>query len=688
MPIVLLLRCYGLVCLLALFAGCSSSSDVSYYPTVIAEGRAAVQEAMQEAKATAVSVALVDGDRVVWSEAFGIADRALGKNADTATLFGICSVSKMIATVATMILVDRGMVSLDQPVARYLPQFAMPLDPRYRDITVRMLLNHSSGLPGNDLRGAFTVDPFPGYGAQVMDGFRYQRLKNAPGAVSAYNNDGFTMVQNLVRAVTGQEYQTFVQQNILTPLGMQASRYMTVPLPQSGYAASYSGADQQHLYFVNAYGSGGLFSTPEEMSRLALMFINNGLYGTNRILSVQSVAAMASDQRLGTYNPVPWESYRFGLGWDTMAQPGLAAAGVLAWQKTGDLDGYYGANMIVLPNEKLAVVVLGASNSFSSEQAVKISERILLRTLVAKGRIPAMPDQLSTTPLPVKVVAAEDTTTYPGIYSSSNGTFRLRFNSDETITVEEYTTAWNPKFSSFKLRSDGWFAADGDPTTGLRLLTDGGRTYFAYRKPEGFGHYYLTTLFAQRLDELPAISDEWPARSGETWLPVNTDSSILLLSKGAATCQLEAISGLTGYLRGKNMQRDLVPPSTARLNGMFLFMADGIRDFVEVSQETWQGQSRLRSGSYLYRPLSGVPTLLTGASTLAIDSEGFTEWLALPVAGTVTISNATNWFLYDAALKELRSGTAGGSVTFFGTGAKYLALYGTPGVLINLNLTQ
>ena len=220
----------------------------------------------------------------------------------------------MLATVSTMILVDQGRISLDEPVTTYIKDFSMPLDPRYRDITVRMLLNHSSGLPGNDSRGAITADPFSGYAAQVMEGLKYQRLKHDPGALSAYNNDGFTMIDNLVKAVTGQEYPDFVRQNILTPLGMNSSRYMTVPLPDGSYARSYAGDSKLTMYYLNVYSTGGLFSTPEELSRLAVMLMNKGLYGARRILSEQSVAVMAQDQRMGSFNPVPYDDIPFRLG--------------------------------------------------------------------------------------------------------------------------------------------------------------------------------------------------------------------------------------------------------------------------------------------------------------------------------------------------------------------------------------
>jgi CubicO group peptidase (beta-lactamase class C family) len=674
--------CFILYALVTL-AGCSHSSSSEHaYSATIAEGRTAVQDIMAESGATSVSVALVDGDRLIWSEAFGKADRGADRNVTTNTLYGICSVSKMLATVATMILVDREKISLDEPVTTYIKNFSMPLDQRYRDITVRMLLNHSSGLPGNDMRGTVTTVPFAGYAAQMMDGLKYQRLKHGPGTISEYNNDGFTMIENLVKAVTGQDYADFVRENILGPLGMDSSRYQTEPLPEGSYARSYAGDTKLTLYSFNVYGSGGLFSTPEDLSRLAIMLINKGVYSYRRILSAKSVAAMAQDQRLGSFNPVPYEENRFGLGWDTVAQPGLAAVDIASWQKTGDMNGYYGANIAVAPEEKLGVVVFGASNSFDSSYAVKISERILLRALVDRGRLAEMPKPLSTTSLPVKAVTQEEKNTFTGFYTSGSGVYRLGFGADDSLSVDELRSAWTPKYQNFKLRSDGWYAADGDPITALRLLTRGGRDYYALRLKRGFGHYSTTMMSGQRLDDKPAISAAWQARLSETWLLVNAD----LILKGPSF-QFSTINGLTGYLMGNNILRDMTPPSDDRLDGMFLTLPDGGKDLQEPGIETWNGQKWLRLGSYLYRPLSGISLLASGQSTVSIGSDGFAEWRRLPSSGTLFISGATYWFLYDADFKEIASGMGSGSPLFSGTGAKCLVLFGTNEAMISLNLT-
>jgi CubicO group peptidase (beta-lactamase class C family) len=672
---------------LVLLAGCgNSTSPDNPYSAAMAEGRAAVEEVRQETGARGISVALVDGDRVIWSEAFGAGT--------TDSLYAICSVSKMMATVAVMILVDQGLVSLDEPVTTDIPSFTMPLDPRYRDITVRMLLNHSSGLPGNDTRGGITMAPFPGYSAQMMEGLKYQRLKHAPGTMSAYNNDGFTMVENLVKAVTGQDYPAFVRENILTPLGMNSSRYQTEPLPEGSFVSPYDGATRLPMYFFNVYATGGLFSTPEELSRLAIMLINKGVYGSRRILSAKALETMAQDQRLGSFNPVPNDELHFGLGWDTVAEPGLSAVAVQAWDKTGDMTGYYGTSITVVPEEKLGVMVFGASGSrataFESAHAVKISERILLRALVERGRLAAMPRELPVTPLSTKAVTAEEKSTYPGYYSSSTGVFRLSYGANDAISVDAFDGNWRPEYRDFKLRSDGWYAADGDPIKALRLLTRSGRAYIALRMKRGAGHYSVTTLLGQRLDDQPAIAAPWEARIDEQWLPVNKETYVNFPVKiEDPTFQLSRLPELPGYLMANNILRAMTPPPDDRLDGMFLFLPDGIKAVVDVGMEPREGQQWLRLGSLLYRPRFGLPLLPAGPSTISIGTEGFAEWRQLPPAGTLSISGATYWFLYDvdgAALRELASGTGSGAPLFSGAGAKYLLLFGTIDAPINLNL--
>jgi hypothetical protein len=120
---------------------------------------------------------------------------------------------------------------------------------------------------------------------------------------------------------------------------------------------------------------------------------------------------------------------------------------------------------------------------------------------------------------------------------------------------------------------------------------------------------------------------------------------------------------------------------------MFMTLPDGGRDPQDAGIESRLGQDWLRLGSYLHRPLSGVPLLPAGATAVAIGSDGFTEWRRLPASGALSISGAGYWFLYDADLAELAYGPGSGNPSFSGSGAKYLALFGVRGAAINLTLT-
>ncbi len=672
-----------------LFLGCHTASD--HNPTcdaTISEGRKAIQEAMESLGAASVSVALVDSERVIWSEAFGKADRDTGVDATTETLYSLCSISKMFATVAVMILVERGDVALDEPLVTYVPEFSIPNDERYRDITVRMLLNHSSGMPPYET-GEASLDPIPEYASLMLEGIKHQRLLHEPGAMSGYNNDGFTMTQNLIKAVTGKDYPDFIQEEILSPLEMSRSQFQDHPLPEGGYARSYDGDTLAPLPTLNIYATGGLFSTAEEMSRLAMMLLNDGVYGSHRILSPASITAMAQDERKDTFNPVPNENFRFGLGWDTIAQPGLE--GVIGWQKGGDVSGYYGTNILVVPSEKLAVVVMGATGSlasqFTSSTATDLTTQIMLRALVERGKLPRMPDPLPSNSLPLGTVTQEEKDAYSGFYASSNGILRVTFEADDSLTVDLFSEGWGPLYKDYKLRTDGWYAVEGKPVKALQFLTRSGHTYLALRYPGASPHYSTTMMAAQMLEEAPPVSEVWMARLEETWLPVNEELYVAFPETNAEPARrLYAIPGLTGYLAGNTILREMNPPSEDRLDGLFLTEPDGMRALYDAVIENRGGQEWLWLGSALLRPKSGVPLLDEGRTTLTVEAGRSGEWLRLPAAGSLTINNATHWILYDENVSEIDSGTSNGSVTLSGSDEKYLVLYGNTKTEIELVL--
>ncbi|WP_053077575.1 serine hydrolase domain-containing protein [Burkholderia cepacia] len=203
------------------------------------------------------------------------------------TRFNINSVSKVMAALSGLILQDRGKFDLDTPIVRYLPSFTM-LSPEYTQITMRHLLSHSSGIPGMTLHNANTLGaPFAGLAEATQAMLANSHLKHLPGEMAVYCNDGFAMVEHVVAAVTGQSYVDFVQQNILTPLNMTNSGFLTsASPPASSYAMPYlKGRFLDTLEFVNGYASGELNTTSADMMKLAQILLNRDVFQGRQIAS-------------------------------------------------------------------------------------------------------------------------------------------------------------------------------------------------------------------------------------------------------------------------------------------------------------------------------------------------------------------------------------------------------------------
>ena len=317
-------------------------------------------------------------------------------------------------------------------------------DPRYKDITVRMILNHSAGLPGADLRNAVTLSPYGGIARQVLATLSSARLKHDPGFMAVYTNDGFSLAELLVEAVSDQEFVDFVASEIFQPLGMENSRYPTEEFPEDSYAHVYVGDEEYPYLYLNMYGTGALYSTPTDMAKFSMMLASGGEYEGKRILSESAVRQMGLDQMAGTFNPLPSDYIRFGLGWDTVAQPGMNALNLKGWQKGGDVTGFYGATMIVLPEEKMAAVVAGASG-VDSGGSTEVAEALLLRALVEKGRLASLPSRVSASAAAHRIPSIAERLAVEGYYAASGALYRAKFGARQELGIEKMSPeGWVP----------------------------------------------------------------------------------------------------------------------------------------------------------------------------------------------------------------------------------------------------
>lgn len=224
---------------------------------VVARLEQRIPQLMREGDVPGLSIAVVQGGREVWRHGYGVMDVASGQPVSDSTVFEAASLTKPVFAYAVLRLVDRGVLSLDQPLSGYLPEPYLKDDPRVDQITARMVLTHSTGFPNWR----------PGGGAL--------QIYFTPGERFSYSGEGFVYLQRVVEQVTGQALQTVMQQEVFTPLGMSSSsmvwqdRYAT--LKATAHNASGSPTSQRRPSEANAAAS--LQTTAADYSRFIVAII-------------------------------------------------------------------------------------------------------------------------------------------------------------------------------------------------------------------------------------------------------------------------------------------------------------------------------------------------------------------------------------------------------------------------------
>ncbi|MET3941530.1 CubicO group peptidase (beta-lactamase class C family) [Paenibacillus sp. PvP094] len=250
-----------------------TGSDLTYDAT-----KATVMEKAKmltaEYGVTSVQYALMDEGEIVISGQTGKNDLNDEVPLTANTIYGIGSTSKMMVTTSVMKLVDEGKLDLDKPVVSYIPEFKMK-DERYKQITPRMLLNHSSGLLGTSGHNATLYgDNDTEAHDTFLDRLATQNLKADPGTFSVYSNDSFTLAEILVEKVSGMTFTAFIHQHFTEPLGMEHTKTPQDNVDPAQMAAVYSpqvdGQLPQENY--NIIASGGIYSTAQDLVKFLADF--------------------------------------------------------------------------------------------------------------------------------------------------------------------------------------------------------------------------------------------------------------------------------------------------------------------------------------------------------------------------------------------------------------------------------
>ena len=305
---------------------------------------------------TGMSVALVDDQRVVWSEGFGFADESAGKVTTASTVYRAGSVSKLFTAMAAMKLAEDGVVDLDAPITDHVPEF--DLKTRFGSIdgiTLRTLLSHRAGVPSAIQDGMWAEEP---------DSFRTvaTRLNRyyaayPPDTVFAYSNAGYSVAGHAIENASGVTFTEYVEAALLRPLGMDRSNFRFDATGED-VAKSYREGGEVEQLGLRDLPAGGLVTTAGDLANLIKLVNADGSYGSplfapETMQEMLAVRTTGSDHDVDGYN---------GIGWFTF---------------TGFLDGKYttvghngqtlahSASVFIVPDLKLGVVLLANSPSLA-----------------------------------------------------------------------------------------------------------------------------------------------------------------------------------------------------------------------------------------------------------------------------------------------------------------------------------
>ena len=590
---------------------------------------------------TSVQYALIDNGKLTLSGQAGKNDMEGEQPLTKDTLYGIGSVSKMYATAAVMKLVDEGKVDLDAPVVNYVPDFKMK-DGRYKRITPRMLLNHSSGLQGSTLSNAFLFNDNDTYSHDfLLQQLSNQSLKADPGAFSVYCNDGFTLAEILVERVSGMSFTEFLHQRFTEPLKMNHTKTPQDKWRDEKRAGLYFPAYQGQLPIesVNVIGTGGVSSTAEDMVRFSQLFMGQG----KGILSDKVVKAMEQEE----YKKGMWPGdgdniFNYGLGWDSVKLYPFSEYGIKALTKGGDTVLQH-ATLVVLPEQKMAAAVLSSGGSSTTNQL--LANKLLLARLKEKGTIKDIKADKSFGK-PVKAKVPQDVVKKAGFYGNSRGHFKI-----EITKKGELFLPTKPE-EKYVYTADGSFINEKG-TSKLNFVTEkNGKVYLresTYELSPGLGQNVLTQYLAQKLENnvLPKkTAAAWAKREGSKFYLVNEKFNSMNYL-GLLMPLNTQITLKDGYWDGKK----ITGPNSAT-HQIQIPVING-RDTTEAHFYTENGNEYMEMASFLYVSESNVKSLDAGQlSKVTLQENGHAKWFTIPqtAAGktmTVELPSGSSFAVYD-----------------------------------------
>lgn len=604
------------------------------YQDAIAIARKAIWLAINNGKGGSATVAIMIDGKIVYSEGFGMANREKSILVDQNTRFNIGSISKIYLVTAIMLLVEDGKISLDNPVTNYLPEFKMA-DTRYKKITVRMLLNHSSGLPGTETANSFGYAYNNRFFQETINTLGLSHLKHDPGEMSVYCNDGFTLAEMIVERVSRIKYIDFLKEKIFTPLNLKHTGLSVGEIKDKPIAYYYDAKTGKIAppEVVSCLGAGGLSSTAKDLCHFMEIFSHK-----SKFLKEETKAEMRKTPLMPAWGKLKNQTLFGSLGWDVTNLPRYKTKGIKILGKGGNTPNY-SSMAYTVPDKKISVAVI---TSGANLDAIKIALDILDSLLVKQKLI----QEKKIIEVPIKTEKLpKDYILFSGYYANAIKLCQIVFNKaknkviiykrdgkDKTI---EKTLVYNNRY---------YYDNEGNP---YYFVSIDGKTYLVISSLFGLKGGKIDLVGMQKIKSIKKPLRLKLNINGKLWLRRNVYPFEAIFSLNQHLVKSFSYRELPGYIDFHGIKKIITPLSA----GMPF---DAIRDQTELTLFNKNNTMWARVSDLLYSPAAEAKILKVGNNVVKIRKTDCNEWFVTKkdmVLSFITNQGRIIIFSSDGAIK-------------------------------------
>lgn len=329
------------ICLIFPFVVLNAQNNPKY-STLIKECDDYIIQNMTSQNVVGVSAAIIINDSVIWKNGYGFADLENKIPMTANTVVNIGSITKTFTALALMQLQEKGLLDINEPLNKYLPQFKpLTRNEDLKQLTVKSVITHCSGIQSDILKNN---DLTTGKYTDVLGFINETFLLYPPGMVESYSNSGYNILGHLIKEVSKQDYQDYIKNNIFSPLRMNNSGFAMDGLKNK--SKIYAGGNEVKEYAIRDIASGGIYTNINDLAKYAigLMDAYNGI--NTSFVKKETIKKMFTHQ-----GNTQIEKYKKGLGWFMFKNDSAFAL------SHGGSSGFFQANLYMIPEKKAAVLI-------------------------------------------------------------------------------------------------------------------------------------------------------------------------------------------------------------------------------------------------------------------------------------------------------------------------------------------